>query len=132
LWFVEEIPKQRWDSPTWDKAEDVGFLRVDHQQGMILFEGDKARYRIPAQSIVRCDQDNSKAYDEELGFSNALVRQWLQYNFVVVTIRADDKAYEASFRILTGRGLFTQSQQVLASQHLVSEIEQMRKGVHTH
>ena len=38
-----------------ETASDVGFLRLDSARGLLLFEGDKERYWVPAGAILSCE-----------------------------------------------------------------------------
>jgi hypothetical protein len=53
--FVQVIPRANWSKLKLIDAADMGFLRLDMQQGELLFEGDKEYYRIPAAAITSCD-----------------------------------------------------------------------------
>ncbi|MBI3464397.1 MAG: site-2 protease family protein [Planctomycetes bacterium] len=55
--FVEVVPRQHWAKSNWklETAADVGFLRIDHVRGALLFEGDRERYTIPAEAILDCE-----------------------------------------------------------------------------
>jgi hypothetical protein len=53
--FIEVVPFANRHRLMLETASDVGFLTVNQQRREILFEGDKERYRIPAQAIGACD-----------------------------------------------------------------------------
>jgi hypothetical protein len=38
-----------------EHASDVGFLRIDAKRRVLLFEGDKERYVVPAEAILGCE-----------------------------------------------------------------------------
>jgi hypothetical protein len=50
--FVEVVPRRNWGRSMLETATDVGFLWIDEQAGEILFEGDRERYRIPANALL--------------------------------------------------------------------------------
>lgn len=54
--LVKIIPMERVGQFRWEKAIDVGFLRVDEQRRELLFEGDRERYQIPAHAIRACER----------------------------------------------------------------------------
>ncbi len=51
---VEVIPRQSWQRPLLESADDVGLLVLDAQRRELRFEGDKERYRIPADCFESC------------------------------------------------------------------------------
>jgi hypothetical protein len=53
--LVEVIPRRNWGQLMLENADDQGFLLVDADRRQLLFEGDKSRYRIPAQALLSCD-----------------------------------------------------------------------------
>jgi hypothetical protein len=53
--YVDIIPRQNWNRAMLENAADIGFLKVDFAQREILFEGDKQRYRIPANAVLSCE-----------------------------------------------------------------------------
>src|SRR5206468_8997785 len=50
--FVEIVPRENWYRLMLETATDVGFLKIDTQSNQLLFEGDKQRYIIPADSVL--------------------------------------------------------------------------------
>lgn len=55
--FVEVCPRQNWHQLKLETATDIGFLLVDTRRRQLLFEGDKERYRIPADALVACEME---------------------------------------------------------------------------
>src|SRR5439155_10658453 len=53
--LAEVIPRRNWGQLMLENADDQGFLLVDAERRQLLFEGDKQRYRIPADAILSCD-----------------------------------------------------------------------------
>jgi hypothetical protein len=54
LLFVDIVPRSNWGKGMMESAEDIGFLQVDEEHRQLIFEGDKERYRIPAEAITDC------------------------------------------------------------------------------
>lgn len=57
--FVDVIPRSNWNRMMLENASDVGFLIVDTQRREIRFEGDRERYRIPANALYSCELEKS-------------------------------------------------------------------------
>jgi hypothetical protein len=55
--FVEMVPRRHWARANrmLETAGDLGFLRIDAGRGLLLFEGDRERYQIPAGAILGCE-----------------------------------------------------------------------------
>jgi hypothetical protein len=53
--FVEVIPRANWARLMAQNARDVGLMKVDERKRVILFEGDRERWVIPAESILSCE-----------------------------------------------------------------------------
>src|SRR5262249_50755729 len=49
--FVQHIPRKKWDVSIGENASDVGLLLLDYRRRVLLFEGDAERWVIPARSI---------------------------------------------------------------------------------
>lgn len=41
-----------------ENASDIGFLELSHQHGELIFEGDRERYWIPADSIIEVKHES--------------------------------------------------------------------------
>jgi hypothetical protein len=57
--FVDIVPRENWNKMMFRNAADTGFLVVDAQRREIRFEGDKERYRIPADALLSCEVEKS-------------------------------------------------------------------------
>lgn len=49
--FVQHIPHKNWNVNIGENASDVGLLLLDHQNGLMKYEGDVERWIIPAECI---------------------------------------------------------------------------------
>jgi len=98
--FVEVVPKSNWNDKTLlENATDVGFLAVDQQKRWLFFEGDNERYRIPAQAIVKCEQDFYTRLIQD-PYSKGPHNKIIYYHFVVVTMKvSENMTVEVPFRI---------------------------------
>ena len=54
--FAEMLPRQFWHGETRAKPHEYnsGLLKLDVEQRALLFEGDNARYWIPAEAVLEC------------------------------------------------------------------------------
>ncbi len=116
--FVEVVPKLNWGKMMLETATDVGFLAIDHQRGLVLFEGDKECYRIPVQSIAWCA---AEVYVHGEGTHGAT-----RLYYVVVRANHPTQFWEAPFRVRMGNGLFTRRQQRRATEQLLKEINELK------
>ena len=57
--FVDIVPRANWNRLMLENAADIGFLTVDAQRREVRFEGDKERYRIPADALLSCELEKS-------------------------------------------------------------------------
>jgi hypothetical protein len=53
--FVQIIPRAHWGKTMVENAVDVGFLRIDHELALVLFEGDQERWQIPVEQLESFD-----------------------------------------------------------------------------
>jgi hypothetical protein len=62
--FVEVVPRTNWvkATPKYAYASDVGFLSIDLERGLLLFEGDRERYLIPAGAILGCEIEPANGF----------------------------------------------------------------------
>lgn len=78
--FVDVVPRANWNRMMWENAADIGFLAVDPERREIRFEGDKERYRIPAEAIISCELAKSvllsTAKPNAPGFWMAVIKAW--------------------------------------------------------
>jgi hypothetical protein len=98
--FVDIVPRGNWHRLMVENASDIGFLCVDLERREIRFEGDRQRYRIPADSICSCTLEKSLAMQS--ASPNAM-----GYWMVVVRAYDANALWEAPFAIrpTKGRGL---------------------------
>ena len=52
---IQVVPRAHWTKVMLEDAADVGLMVFDLQRQMILFEGDRERWVIPATSILSCE-----------------------------------------------------------------------------
>ena len=52
--FIEIIPRTNWGKAALENAADMGLLAVDWRRRELRFEGDRERWRIPAEAITNC------------------------------------------------------------------------------
>ena len=50
--YVQIVPRANWGRVMLETATEVGFLKVDARRRVILYEGDRERWVIPAESIL--------------------------------------------------------------------------------
>lgn len=95
--FVDVVPRSNWNRFMWENAADIGFLAVDLERREILFEGDRQRYRIPAESMSSCTLEKSVAMQSAAPTAPGY---WL------VVVRAYDarSMWEAPFSIRRPKG----------------------------
>jgi hypothetical protein len=103
--FIEVVPRRNWAraNRTLETASDVGFLRIDAQRGLLLFEGDRDRYRIPAGAVLGCEVEQVEPH-------NSFMTQTDHYPHFVAVVRANhpDGPWEAPLAVRHDeRGLFT-------------------------
>ena len=52
LYFVDIVPRINWGKRLKEKASDIGLLELNWARRQLIFEGDRERYWIPAESIL--------------------------------------------------------------------------------
>ena len=52
--YIQVIPRAHWSRVMMENANDVGFLKIDSKRRLLMFEGDKERWVIPAESLMAC------------------------------------------------------------------------------
>lgn len=67
--YVDIIPRCNWNRVMLESAADIGFMAVDAGRREIRFEGDKERYRIPAEALLSCKLE--KTYYTQTARANA-------------------------------------------------------------
>ena len=120
--FVEVVPRSNWNKGMRENAIDVGFLMVNAEQHCLLFEGDRERYLIPANAIVKAEQDDYTLLTPSP--AHGTPNRTLTYRyFVVVTVRtAKDSTAEIPFRL---RGLRGQTKQRTENFELLKAIHHL-------
>jgi hypothetical protein len=58
--FVEIVPRAHWGTVMLDTATEVEFLYVDVENRELLFEGNRERWRMPAQAITSCEVEGTE------------------------------------------------------------------------
>jgi hypothetical protein len=96
--FVNVVPRKNWGQLKLENAEDMGCVRIDRKKRVLLFEGDKQRWRIPADSILSCDI-------EEFCIGAPDPSEHNVFPLAVVKVNLGKKKWEAPLGVvnLTGR-----------------------------
>jgi hypothetical protein len=55
--YIAIVPRKNWGRMMLDNSTDVGLLTTDAERRLLLFEGTRQRWRIPADSIESCELD---------------------------------------------------------------------------
>ena len=123
--FVEVVPKSNWSIKNMqENATDVGFLVIDHQNKIMLFEGDNERYRIPSKAIIKCEQD---FYSRSTTITKYGTRYEVRFYFVVVTMKVSEQSrVEVPFRIRISKGAFTDKNQSNGNYEFLREINNLK------
>jgi hypothetical protein len=56
--FVDIVPRANWGLSFMENAEEIGFLEVDLKRQELIFEGDRERCWIPADSILEVKHES--------------------------------------------------------------------------
>jgi len=86
--FVQVVPRKNWGRVMLENADDVGFLLLDENRGVILYEGDFERWIIPRESVISF---NLEAFDIGASDPTAGAAFWL----VVLKANVGGKVWEA-------------------------------------
>jgi len=116
--FTEIVPKLNWGRMMLETATDAGFLKVDPQRREILFEGDKERFRIPAEAITYCAVE---FYVEGQG-SHAATKIY----YVVLRANRPNDFWEVPIRERRGTGKFGARKRKKSAERLFASIQQIR------
>ncbi len=119
--FTEIVPKLNWGRALLETATDVGFLKVDAARREILFEGDKERFRIPADSITSCKLE---VFVEGQGSYAARA-----IYYAVVQANRPNQFWEVPLRERHGTGKFGGGKRKQSAEKLFAEIQQIRGTV---
>ncbi len=95
--FVEIIPRINWGKVKLENATDIGLLVVDKWRKELRFEGDKARWRVPAAALVRCELESFLMGESEIK---------VRVHCAVVYAMHNDGIWEMPLRERTKLGLF--------------------------
>jgi hypothetical protein len=124
--FVELVPKANWGRVMPYTANDAGLLLLDEAKREVLFEGDRERFRIPADAITYCVLEREEF--PPLWFLYGLF--WLlilgiRYSYVVLSIENPKQFLEAPIRVRSGEGLLGMKRKKVTTE-LLNRIQQMR------
>jgi hypothetical protein len=86
--FIQRIPRANWGRVMLENADELGFMRLDEERGLILFEGDRERWMIPRESVVSYDLD---AFDIGPSDANVGPAFWL----VVLKVNVEGRVWES-------------------------------------
>lgn len=114
--FVEIVPKANWGRLKLSWASDVGLLLLDQAKRELLFEGDRERFRIPADAITYC------------GFEEFVSQQGhgkVRYYYMVLRIESPTRFWEAPIRLQTSAGLGSRKRKKEMTL-LFNRVQQMR------
>lgn len=65
--FVEIIPRHVWQTFSLEPQSDIGFLKIDTSRREFLLEGDVKRYRIPFDSVTKCEVEEIRLPSDQWG-----------------------------------------------------------------
>jgi hypothetical protein len=65
--FLEIIPRHAWQTFSLEPQSDIGLMRIDSARRELLFEGDRKRYRIPFDSVTRCEVEEIRLASDRWG-----------------------------------------------------------------
>ena len=116
--FVEIVPKLNWGKMMLQTASDVGYLKVDQGRREILFEGDKERFRLPAEAITYC---GIEFFIEGQG-SHAATKIY----YVVVRANRANDFWEAPIRERLGAGKFRSRRRKKSAERMFEAIQNTR------
>ncbi len=119
--FVEIVPKLNWGRTMMEMASDVGFLAVNLGKREVLFEGDKQRFRVPADAITLSEVE---FFVEGKGTSAAT-----KIYYVVLRANRPNEFWEVPLRERLGAGKFGSRRRRKSTERLCEAIEKMRRPV---
>ena len=65
--FLEIIPRHAWQTFSLEPQTDIGFLKIDAARREFLLEGDVKRYRIPFDSVIKCEVEEIRLASDKWG-----------------------------------------------------------------
>ncbi len=116
--FVEIVPKLNWGKLMFETASDVGFIKVDQGRREILFEGDKERFRLPADAITYCGVE---FFVEGQG-SHAATKIY----YVVIRANRPNDFWEVPIRERLGAGKFRSRRRKKSAERMLQSIQNLR------
>jgi len=116
--FTEIVPKLNWGRAMLETASEVGFLKVDVSRREILFEGDKERFRIPAEAITYC------ALEVFVEGQGTYATRAIYY--VVIRANRPNQFWEVPLRERHGTGKFGGGKRKQSAEKLFAAIQQIR------
>ncbi len=125
--FVEIVPKLNWGKLMLEMASDVGYFKVDQGRREILFEGDKERFRLPADAITYC---GIEFFVEGQG-SHAATKIY----YVVIRANRPNEFWEVPIRERLGAGKFRSRRRRKSAERILRLIQELRpanQGTLTH
>jgi hypothetical protein len=94
--YTEMVPRRVWADPQTHRNEcEGGLLLLDFDSRVVKFEGDRYRYVVPAESIVRCTVEEVVMGNVEKGTTAAFFA-------VVLVVRTADGDRELPLCPLSG------------------------------
>jgi hypothetical protein len=97
--YVGVVPRENWGRVMLETSTDIGLLKIDARRRELLFEGDKQRWRIPADSIESCELEEYLIGVPDPNERNVFV-------LAVLRVRRDGGTWEAPLspmRVAAGR-----------------------------
>ena len=65
--FLEIIPRHAWQTFSLEPQTDIGFFKIDTARREFLLEGDIKRYRIPFDSVTKCEVEEIRLASDQWG-----------------------------------------------------------------
>lgn len=65
--LVEIIPRHSWQTFSLEPQTDIGLLKIDAAGRELLLEGDLKRYRIPFDSVTKCEVEEIRLPSDQWG-----------------------------------------------------------------
>jgi hypothetical protein len=127
-WFVAVIPRNCFETPTYENSTDIGFIAIDFNSKTILFEGGDERYHMPAQSILEYNQEYASRFGSiTLDTSIAHIYTEQRYYFTVLRVSLAKESRELAFRILVGKGMSSQDDLGAANLVFLKLVREMKQ-----
>jgi hypothetical protein len=65
--LVEIIPRHAWQTFSLEPQADIGLLKIDAARREFLLEGDAKRYRLPFDSVIKCEVEEIRLASDQWG-----------------------------------------------------------------